>query len=144
MAKTRKQVSGKSKTRKSRSRHAEIVSFFMEMLTTIKLYHWKTHSYSQHKATDNLYESLQEHIDKFVEVMLGKGGSRVNMVQKCLHIFDFRRSSDFKSQLLEYREFLLRMNQFLDKTRDSDLLNIRDEILADVNQFLYLWTFDQP
>jgi hypothetical protein len=28
----------------------------------------------------------------------------------------------------------------LDKERDSDLLNIRDEILADVNQFLYLLT----
>ena len=143
MAKTRKHVSGRSKTRKARSKYAEIVAFFMEMLTTIKLYHWKTQSYSQHKATDSLYDSLQGHVDKFVEVMLGKNGSRVNMVQKCLRIFDFRRSADFKSQLLEYRELLLRMNQFLDKTRDSDLLNIRDEILADVNQFLYLWTFNK-
>lgn len=126
--------------------HAEVVSFFMEMLTTIKLYHWKTRSYSQHKATDELHERLQENIDKFVEVMLGKtrgGAERVKMIQKCLHIFDFSKKSDFRDQIIEYREFLMRMSQFLDKERDNDLLNIRDEMVADVNQFLYLLSFDK-
>jgi hypothetical protein len=30
----------------------------------------------------------------------------------------------------------------LDEKTDSDLLNIRDEMLANINQFLYLLTFD--
>jgi len=30
------------------------------MLHTVKLYHWRTHSYSEHKATDNLHEALSE------------------------------------------------------------------------------------
>jgi len=30
----------------------EIVVKFLEMLNLIKLYHWKTHSYATHKATD--------------------------------------------------------------------------------------------
>ncbi len=42
------------------------------MLNTIKLYHWKTTSYSEHKATDELHERLSGHIDTFVEVLLGK------------------------------------------------------------------------
>ena len=44
-----------------------IVKMLMEMLNIIKLYHWKTNSYSAHIATDELYEKLNIHIDKFVE-----------------------------------------------------------------------------
>lgn len=142
--------SSSRKTQKSgnnfNKRQAEVVAFFLEMLNTIKLYHWKTRSYAQHKATDQLAESLQENVDKFVEVMLGKargGVERVKMFQRCLRIFDFSKKSDFRAQILEYREFLLRISQFFDKTRDADLLNIRDEMVADINQFLYLLTFDK-
>lgn len=129
----------------SNKRHAEIVSFFLEMLNTIKLYHWKTRSYAEHKATDHLFDSLQGHVDKFVEVMLGKPRSteRIKMFQKCLRIFDFSKKSHFREQMLEYREFLLRISQFFDKDKDTDLLNIRDEMVADINQFLYLLTFDK-
>ena len=31
-----------------------IVIMFLRMLNTVKLYHWKTISYPQHKATDEL------------------------------------------------------------------------------------------
>ena len=31
-----------------------IVTMFLQMLNTVKLYHWKTSSYAQHKATDSL------------------------------------------------------------------------------------------
>jgi hypothetical protein len=33
------------------------------------------------------------------------------------------------------------MNVHFNETRDSDLLSIRDDLLADINQFLYLMTF---
>jgi len=32
-----------------------IVPTFLHMLNTVKLYHWKTTSFSTHKATDELY-----------------------------------------------------------------------------------------
>jgi hypothetical protein len=44
---------------------------FLEFINVVKLYHWNTRSYSEHKATDELHDSLSKHIDKFVEVMLG-------------------------------------------------------------------------
>jgi hypothetical protein len=34
------------------------------------------------------------------------------------------------------------LDTVLDEKTDSDLLNIRDEMLANINQFLYLLTFD--
>lgn len=38
----------------------------------IKLYHWNTNSYSNHKATDKLFQKLLEFIDCFIESYLGK------------------------------------------------------------------------
>ena len=120
---------------------SHIVRVFLEMLNTVKLYHWKTRSFAQHKATDELYERINGHVDKFVEVLLGKDESRIKMVERRCELLDYSESSNFKERIYEYREFLTDMNQYFDTKRDTDLLNIRDEILGDINQFLYLMTF---
>jgi len=120
-----------------------IVKVFLELLNTVKLYHWKTHSFAQHKATDELYSSLNEHIDKFIEILLGKDESRIKMIEKKMRIIDNNNVVDFKSRIYEFGDFLIQMSSYLRSRRDSDLLNVRDEILADVNQFLYLLTFDK-
>jgi hypothetical protein len=115
----------------------------------VKLYHWKTHSHAQHKATDELYTKLNEHIDKFIEVLLGKlngankSNDRIKMMEKRIDLIDSNNVKDFKSRIFEYREFLTDFNMHFDSKNDSDLLNIRDEILADINQFLYLMSFDK-
>ena len=46
----------KSKSKKSGGEytHSHIVCVFLEMLNMVKLYHWKTYSFSTHKATDEL------------------------------------------------------------------------------------------
>jgi len=122
----------------------EIVIKFLEMLNIVKIYHWKTYSYATHKATDELYERLNEHIDQFVEVLLGKDGSRVDLMKvKTLDIRDYNDILNFKKKINSYKLYLigLNKNKVLDSKLDSDLFNIRDEILADLNQFLYLLTF---
>ena len=108
----------------------------------VKLYHWKTRSYSQHKATDELYERLNKHIDEFVEVLLGKENNRVKLIEKSLRILDNNTSSEFKNHMYEFREFLVNIeNNF--KKKDSGLLSIRDELLVDINQFLYLMSLNK-
>ena len=120
---------------------SHIVRVFFEMLNMIKLYHWKTLSYSQHKATDELHSKMQDNIDKFVEVLLGKDESRVRMLEKRIDLLDMETKEDFKKRIHGYRKFLVDMNIYFDDSRDSDLLNIRDEMLADLNQFMYLFSF---
>jgi DNA-binding ferritin-like protein len=110
----------------------------------IKLYHWKTRSYSQHKATDELYGRLNENIDKFVEVLLGKDQSRIHSMEKHLNLINTDNMTDIKAHVFEYRNFLTEMNIYFDEKKDSDLLSIRDDLLADINQFLYLLSFDKP
>ena len=120
---------------------SHIVRVFFEMLNMIKLYHWKTDSYSQHKATDDLHDKLSGNVDKFVEVLLGKDESRVKMVDNQMKLIDSQNASDFKNRMYQYRDMLLRMDSMFHKKGDNDLLNIRDEMLGDINQFLYLMTF---
>ena len=124
-------------------RKSIIVENFIEMLNNIKLYHWNTHSFAQHKATDELHERLSGHVDKFVEVLLGKNESRIRHLQSKLPLINNKGTISFKDQIYQYRAYLINMDKCLDSKIDSDLLNIRDEILADINQFLYLLTLDK-
>ena len=56
---------------------------------------------------------------------------------------DFNSVSDFKREMINFKGFLvgLNSNKAMKGMSNSDLYNIRDEILGDVNQFLYLLTF---
>ena len=122
----------------------EITKVFLEMIIMVKLWHWKTHSYPTHKATDELYSNLNESMDKFIEVLLGKTNTRIDLSkQKNLPLFDFTNSSAFKNKIFWFKSYLVDLdkNNFMKKMSNTDLLNIRDEILANLNQFLYLLSF---
>jgi hypothetical protein len=116
-----------------------IVCVFLEVLNQVKLYHWRTRKYSEHKATDELYERLGGHIDRFVEVLLGKDGSRMPL-KHTLTVYDGVDSvGALRRKLGDFVRFLGELDRMLDAAgRDSDLISIRDDILSDVNQFLYL------
>jgi len=121
-----------------------IVTMFLRMLNTVKLYHWKTISYPEHKATDELYSNLNSNIDTFVETMLGKKGGRINLSnQKTLPLLAIENINDFKNEISKYKNFLINMSKDseLNTSSNTDLLNIRDEILGNLNQFTYLLTF---
>lgn len=122
-----------------------IVELFFEMLHTIKLYHWKTTSFAQHKATDELHEKLSEHIDKFVEILIGKLPTTRDRVQyrgDSIPIYDFQNKQDFIKKLEQYNVTLQNFSNRFDSKIDSDLLNIRDEMLGDINQTLYLFSLE--
>lgn len=117
----------------------DFVRRFLEMLNIIKLYHWFTHSYPEHKATDDLYSSLNGHMDTFVEVLIGKDGSRINQVEHKSYVIPHpQNTNEIKKKVEEFKQFLI--NLPVHDSKDSDLANIRDEILADMNKFLYLLT----
>lgn len=132
------------KNRSWESFKRDIVIEFLEFLNIIKLYHWKTHSYSTHQATDALYDKMNKSIDKFVEVLLGKNGERVHLDNvKTLRLRTLNNSGDIKQYLTGFKTKMVGLDSILSGQgmTNSDLLNIRDEILADINQFLYLLTF---
>lgn len=137
---SKKMANRKTARRSVLPRKTQIVRVLLEMVNVVKLYHWNTHSYAEHKATDELHERLGENIDKFVEVYLGKDGSRIQKWNQHMEIPQLANASTLKSRMFEFRDFLVKMNDVFDEKKDSDLLSIRDDILADVHQFLYLLT----
>ena len=121
-----------------------VIPKFLEMINTIKIYHWKTSSYSTHKATDQLFEDLNKKTDDFVEVMLGK--SEINrdsvLYFPTVKISSFSTNVECRRIIDKYKQFLLDLprNKNFNVMSNVDLLAIRDEILALLNQFLYLLT----
>ena len=146
----KKNINNKEKLNKTNSNNSkkhhkmkeELVNLLLKLLIDVKIYHWKTKSYAEHKATDQLYETLNENIDKFVEILLGKDEARLNMKGRAIEISDPKTIEQFK-KIINGNKVLLekKMGKYLIANSDTDLLNIRDEILGDLNQFLYLATF---
>ena len=121
-----------------------VILTFIEMLNTIKLYHWKTKSYPTHKATDELYSDLNTNLDTFVETMLGKTGNRFDLTRvKYSQLYDYNTIDGFRKKIDCFKMYLINMTNDtnLKQLLNSDLLNIRDEILGNVNKFLYLLSF---
>ena len=138
----------KSKTYKKSLGHSlasfqkEITMKFFEMILMIKLFHWKTHNYSTHKATDKLYEDINKHMDRFMEVLLGKSGIRMNfMNQKTISLYDLDSQEKLIEKVNQFKSYLVNLlnkKSLENLMLDTGLLNVRDEILEDINQFLYL------
>ena len=150
MPKTYRKRSNNSTSRKNRKSGSigafqrQITVVFLEMLMMVKLFHWKTHSYATHKATDDLYSKLNDDIDKFIEVFLGKTGSRIDLMgHKNISLIDLNSPEQLKSKIESFKSYLVGLtnNKGLKSMTNTDLLNIRDEILGNLNQFLYLLTF---
>jgi hypothetical protein len=142
-SKTRKQTNKINKTRKNNYSRENIIILCLEMLNTVKLYHWKTMKYAEHKATDDLYGDLNDKIDEFVEVLMGKNGQRINLSgKKSLKLQDFDSSNAFKNYIEKAKKYLISMtnSKNIGTSENTDLLNIRDEILGILNKFTYLLT----
>ena len=122
----------------------KITCIFFEFLLMIKLFHWKTHSYATHKSTDDLYSKFNEHIDKFIEVLLGKTGVRIDLTNvKSIPLYDLNNQSELVKKVDSFKNYLVGLsdNKALSSMSNADLFTIRDEILGDMNQFLYLLSF---
>jgi hypothetical protein len=117
------------------------VHFFFQMREQIKLYHWQTHSHSRHRATDEVLEKLDANIDQFVEVFMGKyGRPRMTPKTATIRVANLTEVGATKFIKICIQELQGPITKSLDAKRDTDLLNIRDEMVADLNQLLYLFT----
>ena len=121
----------------------EVTVHFLEILMMVKLFHWKTQSHSVHKASDEVYEKLNELFDKFIEVLLGKTNVRTNLLNHhTISLVDLSSDSEMKPKINQFKSYLVSFNKIksINTNENTDLYNIRDEILGECNKFLYLLT----
>ena len=137
------------KSRVNDALQKEITIKFLTVLNTVKLYHWKTMHYSTHKATDELYSKFSDNFDKFTEVLMGKLNDRIHLEKvKSIVLKDLSTEKDIEREMISFKGYLVNLDKKLTTKGDNmmsntDLLNIRDEILSDINQFLYLLTLNR-
>jgi hypothetical protein len=122
---------------------SNMIQMFLWVRNSMKNYHWSTTTYSRHIASDAFVTSIDILIDRFVEVYLGKfprivmeSGAMVPL----LNISD----SDIIQILEDFKKFLMgELVQIVTVNNNisGDLINIRDEMVAQANQTLYLFTF---
>lgn len=118
-----------------------LANTFFHMLNNIKLYHWKTTSFARHKAMDDLHGSMSDLVDQFMEVYIGKyGRTKINSMAAVTikNINDDNAEEHIRNWVKFLESGLV---DFVDEY-DSDLLNIRDEMLGLLNKTLYLCTLN--
>ena len=125
------------KTRRNTTTGGDIVMRMLTIRNQIKLYHWQTREFSRHTATDALTLALDTNIDAFVESYMGRYGRP--KVRGSIKLHNFSESAA--------RAFFAKETKYLEKELprkigkgDSDLLNVRDTILAELTKVSYLFT----
>jgi hypothetical protein len=119
---------------------AEIAVRFLHLVAQLKLYHWQTSSHARHLAADSLVQSIVKNGDKFVEVMQGGMGARVQLPRPATVYLNNMTDATAVTFLSEIRDWLLdEVGTFA--RGNPELQNLRDELLADVHQTMYLFTF---
>jgi hypothetical protein len=118
----------------------EIAIIFTNVRDQLKFYHWTTTSYSRHKASDMLVTNLTTNIDLFIETIQGSRGVKLKiplgMSQMNLTNID---DKEIITLLDTFRKYLSETLPLSLNKNDTELLNIRDTMLTDVNQTLYLF-----
>lgn len=119
-----------------------IVTNLLTLHNQLKIHHWQTKSYAQHQAFGSTYDAFTPLIDEFVEVFMGKYGrikSQDGFSIKLLNL-DSLSENELIEKYIKY--FTTDLTDQLDKDKDTDLLNLRDEMLSELNKLKYLLTLD--
>lgn len=118
------------------------INFFLQTQFQLRILHWQTKGYARHKAFGNTYETLDELIDSFVEVCMGKHGRFVLQEESKTITVENLAEVSIVDFLQSIKAKLIGMSAELSSENDTDLLNIRDEMLASINKLAYLLTLE--
>lgn len=116
----------------------KLVSPLIKIQEQLRIFHWQSSTYAQHKAFGRAYEELGDLVDSFIEVYMGKYGKLKAKLTYNIELDNF--SDNYVEYVDNYISYLTDINSELDTTKDTDLLNIRDEMLAVLNRLKYLLT----
>jgi len=109
------------------------------MQEQLRVYHWQTTSYSRHTAFGEAYSDLTDLIDSFMEIYMGKYGRVAIEDGEKIDLYNLGELG-LNDYLTTVTDFLVQFSETLDQNKDTDLLNLRDEMLAVINKLKYLLT----
>jgi hypothetical protein len=107
----------------------------------IKLLHWQTKSYAEHKALDKLFNAIVAFQDDLVETIMGKYG-RPNLSgdMKVLTMHNYE-DCDCSEAIEKIKHcYCKECKSYFTAEEDPEILNILDEIIALLDKTMYLLT----
>lgn len=119
--------------------YMKIVVPLVQFQQQLRIFHWQTESYAQHKALGKAYEALDELIDSFVETFMGKYGRLKSTEGNYTITLTNLEGNDIVKTIDEFLAYLETYETELEEN-DTDLFNIRDEIKGECNTLKYLLT----
>ena len=118
--------------------HEKIIVFFFSLRQNLYLYHLTTYLYARHVAIGTLIDSFDDLIDKFLEIYFGKYGRPDAFPDSTISLKKLTDAEAYM-ELSEYINFLNTEIPTIVKPTDTDLLNIRDEMVGILNNTKYLF-----
>ena len=117
------------------------VNLFLGIHAQLKIFHWQTKGYARHNAFATIREDLEGLMDDFVEEAMGQYGRFV--LDDETNTIQLANLSDLKPIEMTNTicEALIQLTEQLDP-KDTNLLNIRDEILGKFQKLKYLLTLE--
>lgn len=116
-----------------------ILTKFLSTQAQLRVYHWQTKSYAEHQALGGLYGALDGLIDNFVEVFSGRsGGTLASKEAFAFTANNYTSNAEVMAFLNGFSAYLTNEIPGFLSPSDTELLNIRDEMLGEVNKAKYL------
>jgi hypothetical protein len=115
------------------------ITLLFELILLLKLNHWVTASFAQHKATDKAIEKLTSLQDRFVETYLDSPDAKSKLLKEYKATFNVRPQLDkhIPTLLTKSREEFIKLKIEDDR---RDLTNVIDDIIESLSHVLYLLT----
>ena len=110
---------------------SNVLPVLLQYQLLLKMYHWQTHSYARHKASDELYDQLSAFIDQLVEY--GTSTTRLTINPQTIELYNMKDEVAFP--------FLEKLADMLDELviKDKGLKARRDDLIGYIHQAMYLF-----
>jgi DNA-binding ferritin-like protein len=107
-------------------------SLLLGSITQAHIFHLRTKSYSQHKALQNYYTSVDAFIDSYIETYQGKNKTVLSNYSSYKIIEDTKKINSYFVGLYGY------VQEYYKTEKDTTLRNILDSIIQLIDQTIYL------
>ena len=113
-----------------------IPGYFFDHQTLLKMFHFETKLWSRHKASDAYLGKFGCNFDRFMEVYQGiVGKEQTKTIQADLTMLNDETVFGHLEEFIEWLK-LMDLNEVLGN--ETGLMAIRDEMVADAQQLVYL------
>lgn len=125
----RRNKNSRSNKKGNHNKIKSLIECSLDFLNNLKLFHWNTHSYPEHMASDELFEDLVKKTDTLVESLL-----QIRVPIKTSITLNTDKKS-FMNKLNSFKKMMKTVSL------PEELYSLRDDILIDIDQFEYRLTF---